>query len=71
MASRKCARCGGRFSGDSGFVTCLLCRVPVIDDGGGCHYWDGAAPDPRVTHAETHVQDRLAERDDPKKKGRK
>ena len=42
--SRKCARCGKKFDGDEGFVTCPACRIPAPDHGqsGGCTYWESA-----------------------------
>ena len=41
---RKCARCGKKFDGDVGFVTCPICRIPAPDHGqpGGCTYWADA-----------------------------
>lgn len=51
MTKRQCLRCGKVYEDKkaSPFRTCPECRVAVIDDGGGCHWWTMAAPDPRVT----------------------
>ena len=50
QVSRKCRRCGKGYEddNDSPFWTCLTCRI-TAGDGGGCHWWDNAAPDPKVT----------------------
>ena len=53
-SGRACARCGAKFNDDMAFITCPGCRHPVVDDGGGCHWWEGANEDPR-TNKDTRV----------------
>jgi len=45
-----CKACGARFEAEPPFVTCPACRRPLLNDGGGCHFWPGVR-DPRVTYA--------------------
>lgn len=51
VVKKRCARCKRKFADEplSPFITCPECRIPITVQLTGCHFWEIADADPRVT----------------------